>query len=671
MFAVCRAVFQDWLQRADPLIIVHNTMYDLPMMRGLGCDIARMRLYDTMIAAYLLRLEPQALKHLARRHCGMEMLEYREMIGDAADAKRETFLWSVLDRDWDPPEPRLIVENDLTTRLYKPQPIAQLVEKLLVDWSTAKDNLAEHGRFVVKLDAKDDFSVQRRWAGIDEVQRGLVEAQLGPLPDATLADVSRERAIRYSGRDPDATLRVYRRIAPMVTAAGLDERMSLIMENLPSIEEMQSTGMLCDRADFEALNARMNAEMESLCARLSNQFNDGRPINPNSPVQVAELMQRRGLVGLKKSKKTRKVSTSKKSIEHLRHEDPAIAIVEDWRERGKTRDSFGVPILERIPAGLSRSPVRCNIRVSRVASSRLAATDPPWLAIPVRHELGVAVRSCIKAPSAQDLLDHYDHPIESVGDCFLGTWDLSQIEMRVMAHLSRDPLLCQLFREGRDIHAETAIRIFGLNIKGEQDENGKWIYPGVKKKTQRDPTKRAGFGVITGIQGQGLLDQLRMMGCEGWTEDTCDELIESWFGVYKGVADFLSACKSQCRDRGFVRDMGGMYRYLPGIWSRDDKVSAEAGRQSHSHIIQGSAQWMIQRAMAWLKPQINDLRDSTGWFVRWLLQIHDELLFAYDQRVQDIMHQLVLEALTEHSYKLIVPVEANGAYGLTWGALEK
>lgn len=80
---------------------------------------------------------------------------------------------------------------------------------------------------------------------------------------------------------------------------------------------------------------------------------------------------------------------------------------------------------------------------------------------------------------------------------------------------------------------------------------------------------------------------------------------------------------------------------------------------------------MIQRAMAWLKPQINDLRDSTGWFVRWLLQIHDELLFAYDQRVQDIMHQLVLEALTEHSYKLIVPVEANGAYGLTWGALEK
>lgn len=670
-FRECADMVRRFISQRNPLVIVHNTMYDLEMMRAMGIDLRHARLYDTMVAAYLLRLEPQSLKHLARRHCGMSMIEYREMIGDAADNKRAGYLWAILERDWPVPEPRVIVENDLTTRLYKPQPIAQRVEKILLDWDVARENLENLGRFVVKPDAKEDFDVARRFKGIDDVLQAEITAVLGPFPDATLDDVPLPRAIQYSGRDPDATLRVYRRIAPMVTAAGLDDRMSLIMSNLPSVEEMQVTGMVADRAHFTNLVATMQSEMEGLCSKLSTKFNDGQPINPNSGAQIVSLMQRRGLKGLKRSKKTKKMSTSKKSIEHLRFEDEAIGIVEDWRERGKTRDSFGDPILARIPEGRDRYPIRCNIRVTRVSSSRLSASDPPLLAIPVRHELGLMVRRGFVAPTAQDLVDLYDVDLESAGDTYLGSWDLSQVEMRVMADLSRDPFLCQLFHEKRDIHAETAIKIFGLPDHREWDERkGEFVYPSVHKMKHRNPTKRAGFGVITGIQGQGLLDQLRMMGCEGWDEDKCDDLIKEWFKVYRKVEGYLGDCRAACRRDGYVRDMGGMYRYLPGIWSRDDRIAAEAGRQSHSHIIQGSAQWMIQRAMSWLRPQVDALRDSSGMFARWILQIHDELIFCYDQRLQDIMHPLVIEALTEHSYKLRVPVEANGSYGLTWGVLK-
>ena len=670
-FRACTDTLYRWIKNQNPLIIVHNAMYDLGMMRAMGCDISSARLYDTMVAAYLLRLEPQSLKHLARRHCGMEMMEYREVIGNAADEKRSDYLFSILEKEWPNPEPRVIVENDLTTRVYKPQSIGRRVEAILLDWDTARNNLEELGRFVVKPDAKEEFDAAKRFKAIDSELRASIEETLGPFPDATLEDIPLERAINYSGRDPDATLRVYSRIAPMVEAAGLADRFNLIMTNLPSIEEMQSTGLLASRTKFEDLNARMQSEMHAICSELSSKFNDGRPINPNSGDQVAALMARRGLRGLKRSKITKRVSTAKKSIEHLRFADPAIGLVEDWRERAKTRDSFSGPILDRCADSHDHSPIRCNLRVTRVSSSRLSASDPPLLAIPVRHDLGIAVRSGFVAPDAQDLIDHYGVELEDAHDTYLGSWDMSQIEMRVAAHLSRDPFLCRLFHERRDIHAETAIKIFGLPDIRERDSKGDWVYPSVDKMKHRNPTKRAGFGVLTAISGAGLLDQLRMMGCEGWDEDSCDELIEDWFRVYPLVrTNVIQACRDECREKGYVRDMGGMPRYLPGIWSKDSKVSAEAGRQSHSHVIQGSAQWLIQRAMAWLRPQIDELRKSSGLWVRWTLQIHDEILLAYDQRLEPVLGPLVIEALCEHSYKLRVPVEANHSFGLDWGALK-
>jgi DNA polymerase-1 len=471
--------------------------------------------------------------------------------------------------------------------------------------------------------------------------RRTVERELGPMPRPSLADIPLADAVWYASRDPDATLRVYHQLRLAIKAQGLGFLMADGMAVLPVFEEMQSSGMPVNRAYFEKLSADMWDEMCRLQSRISHRYCGGRPINPASGDQVAALMRRRGLVGEKRSKKTGKVSTAKKSIEHLRYTDDAMADVIDWREHEKMKDAFADPIAERMPEGVDFADVRCIIKTTRVTSRRISASDPNWTAIPVRNELGLRARDGIEVPEGE----------------LLGSWDLSQIEMRYMAHISRDPLLVRLFHEGRDVHAETAARIFGIALAD------------VEELKHRYPSKRAGFGIITNIQGAGLLDQLRMYGCEGWDEDGCDKLIVEWLKVYRGVGQFLADTRTEVREKGVVRDCWGMPRYLPGVWSEDAKVRAEAERAASSHKIQGGAQGMIQRSMAWLKPRIHEMRQD-GLNVRWLLQIHDELLLRFMAELWDVLDPLIIEGLTQHSLALIVPVKAKGSCARSWGKLK-
>jgi len=229
--------------------------------------------------------------------------------------------------------------------------------------------------------------------------------------------------------------------------------------------------------------------------------------------------------------------------------------------------------------------------------------------------------------------------------------------MRYMAHVSRDPLLVKLFRDRRDVHAETAARIFDIPLAD------------VDEMEHRYPSKRAGFGIIYGIQGSGLYDQLRMFGLTGWSVDSCDRLIREWLKLYKGVTEYSRTCVNAARETGLVRDCWGMLRYVPGITSDEPPIRAEAERYAVSHMIQGGAQGMIQRAMIWLKPFVRALR-SAGERIEWLLQIHDEIMFQFAEHLWDVLDPLVTEALTQHSLKLIVPVEAKGGYAKTWGGLK-
>lgn len=246
---------------------------------------------------------------------------------------------------------------------------------------------------------------------------------------------------------------------------------------------------------------------------------------------------------------------------------------------------------------------------------------------------------------------------------------MSQIEMRYMAHISKDKLLNQFFNDPKlDVHCETAARIFHLPVDRSATDK-KVMYAAIDEKKHRYPSKRAGFGIITNIMGQGLLDQLRMFGCKGWDKRKCDELIDNWLGVYTGVRAFLNDTKEEARRNGVVYDCWGMPRYLPGVWSEDDVVVGEAERAASSHKIQGGAQGMIQNAMIWLKPRIRELQEA-GLKVRWVLQIHDELILMFEEELWEILNPLVREALTQHSLKLSVPIECSGSMARTWGKLK-
>ena len=630
------AIRRHALSPARPVTFIHSSMHDFYVCRQMGLDLFDCNLWDTRYAAYVTRIEPPGLKPLARRLCGMVMQSYNFVVGNAGLEKQLAFLGKILERTWPKPESRIEHENDGTSRLYTPQPVAQRAEAILVDFYSDKRD--KEGNPVDPL---------KRWKKVDRILRRTVEHELGPMPVGTLADVPLDTALRYAGRDPDATLRIGLR-----QMSARDARYQNLCRSgnavLPVFEEMQSSGMLADRAYCEKMSEAMWTEMCRLQSHISHRYYGGKPFNPNSPDQVAALMRRRVSTetgeqliysAVKKTKKG-KVSTSKKSIEHLRYTDTAIESIIDWREHQKMRDSFYRPIIGRI-GDADRAYIHTDLNPYKVTSRRISSSDPNLTAIPVRNELGVQVRDGFVAE------DGYEY----------GSWDLSQAEMRVMAGLSGDPLLRKMFLEKRDPHAETAARIFGIDIRD------------VKEMEHRYPSKRAGFGIITNIQGVGLLDQLRMFGCKGWDEDKCDELIAEWLKIYKGVARFLEDCKEEVRAKGVIHDYWGMPRYLSGVWSHDRKTAAEAERAGSSHKIQGGAQGMIQQSMIWVKPYIRALRDA-GEDVRWVLQIHDSVMFHYRSELWDTINPLIHEALTQHhNMKLGVPMDAKASRGTTWGKL--
>lgn len=610
------------------LVVLHNAMYDVGIAREVGLELRDALLWDTMYAAYLLRLEPQGLKPLAYRWLGVRMQSYDETVGAAGVDRQVDYLAAVLGRSWPKPEPYVITDNAGRSRLYRPQSVERRALSILA--AVASDSSVD---------------VRKRWLDIDEAARAAVESEFGPMPVGTLADIPLDRALHYAVRDADVTLRLYDRLTRALNEHKLTGLMDDGMDLLPVFEEMQDTGMHATRRYFTALYDDLSLEMERLGARLSHECYGGKPFNPGSGDQVAALMRRRGLRGEERTS-TGKVSTAKKSIEHLKDVDKAIGYIMEWRERQKVRDAFCKPVLSHIPPDISDDelyPIRCRIKVTRVQTRRLAAADPNMLAFPAEGELAKRIRSGFVAPPGQ----------------LFGAWDLSQIELRYLAHTSQDAKLCKRFCDGADIHSETAAEIFRIPVEE------------VDKMKHRWPAKRAGFGIVYGISGVGLMAQLRMMGGEDWTVESCDELIEKWLESYPGVRDYIVETRRRVRQTGEVRDRWGMIRYLPGAWSHDGKTRAEAERTAVSHEIQGGAQGMIQNSMRWLRPIIRDLQRE-GHKVHWVLQVHDEVILRFDEGLKDLIHTLVIEALTQHHGlpDPRVPIEADGNTASTWSGLK-
>lgn len=639
------------------LVVFHNCMHDISVLRALDFDVVTLKVpfTDTMLMAYWLCVEPQGLKQLAFRRAGMAMSSYQDLVGPYEAILHSNYLTRVLEHgEWPKPPAEVVMEQG-RPKVYQPQAPHTWARRLDTDLKSGKVN--KEG---------EPPSISDRWWGMPEATRQMVEAALGPFPEATLDDVPLEDAIYYGCRDSDATSRIYPGLAAQIRRDGLDVTRDIDLSVAPMVERMQHVGMPFDRPYFTRLNGEMEQAMLGIQSKLA-KMGDGYDINPNSGPQVEGLLfDLRGVESTKRTKKGKR-STNKKAIENLRGTDEAVDHIINYREHDKVR-TFAATLKD-----VTTPQCHCTIRISRVSSGRLSATGPNLLAIPVRTELGQKVRKGFVANPIHLAEGHMGVTVDRDGrrlcpQCGLlrrlGTFDLDQVEMRVMAHESQDPLLVDLFIKGAlypkdpqyDIHTRTGSQLFGVPLNK------------VDKMLHRYPAKRCGFGVITGIQAQGLFDQLKMAGITEWSVDDCQRMIDEWFKMYPGVRQYMMM-KRQEALRGFVTDMWGRRRYLPGAHSPLEHIKEEALRQSHSHAIQAGAQGLIKRAMAVIWHEHFPILRQLG-FVECLLQIHDELIFWAEDGMEHLIEPYIVDALV-NTTRLSVPLGAKGGWGDDWASLEK
>lgn len=611
------------------IVWLHNSLHDLPVLKTMGIELGDDQFRDTMVYAYLLCTEPQGLKPLSWRHCGMEMMSYDEVIHDADRDRALEYLIGADAVEWEGTPPYVIVEGG-KARVKTPHSINRRIRSILNDYDKRQGT-------------EDEVDPRKRWEGVDDYVKQEVVDTMGPMPEATLDDVDPAVAKVYACRDSDATFRVAPILERKIDQMGLRDVANIDHRIIPMVARMQEVG--APIAGPEYWN-QLITKCETIMGqkKLAIYQLTGAQINPDSGDQVAELLyDQLKMVPSKMTEggknKLPRGKTDDKSLEKLVSQHPVIDMVLDYREASKVRSSFAITFLRIAARGESR--VHCNFRITRVSSGRLAATNPNLLAIPVRSKLGKEVRGGFVAEEGR----------------ILGEYDEDQIEMRQLAHESRDEKLLALFIAGdKDIHTETASGVFGVRTQDVLTE-------------QRYAAKRVGFGIITGITEHGLYDQMALARArrpdgKEWTKDDCKLMIKGWFGVYPGALAFLEGCRAEARRTGMARDMWGRIRYLPGVWSPVKWVAEEAERQSHSFIISAGAQGVMKVAMDHIWRNIMKAR---MFGTDPILQIHDSLLFEMDddKEQMSIMDTMMVHYLTTTT-KLRVPIKAKGGFSKAW-----
>jgi len=618
------------LQVESKTVYLHNSLHDLGVLRTLGINLGESQFRDTMVLAYHLCVEPQGLKPLAYRHCGALQDDYLELVAEPSIEKALEFMLTVNAQDWAAPEPYMVTEKGLP-KIKKPQGVNRLVDRALGD--LAADKRDKDGNPV---------DLRKRWHSWDDTVKAAVVAELGEMPVATLDDVEPERAMRYACRDADVTLRIAPVLEQRIRDMELTEAVALDHSIIPMVDRMQQVGIKLAPVSFwDDIEAQCDAQMGR--AKYQVYKMTGAEINPDSGDQVAELLY--GQLGLHPPKMTdsgARGAVDGLALESLLAEAPVVEPIMDYKEASKIKSTYVRPMRKLCQQGDGRA--YSTVRLTRTTTGRLSMADPPLHQIPIMTELGRQIRAGFVAPEGR----------------ILGDWDLDQIEMRIMAHESRDEELCRLFIEGQDIHSQTAAKIFSVPL---HDIAG-------KKDVRRTVAKHAGFGIINGITEHGLLNYLILNRCkrpdgESWTLDDCVMLLNGWFDVYPGVRKFQQERVREAEETGLSREsISGRIIYLPAVWHPTNKVMREsAGRMSYVMHTQGGAAALIKKTMKVIWDTVCKVKELA---VEPLLWVHDELLFECpdDYRIQEI-DERVNHALST-TVKLRVPVKASGGFAYNW-----
>lgn len=681
-------------------VILHNSLHDLAVLRDMGIEIIHFE--DTMVMAFLLGLEPQGLKSLAYRYRGIARDSYDEVVGPAQRLAAIVWLEKCAMLDWGeaPGEHgREGVDSDhvwsinrrvenilgfwkgeifLTEEPSKKTLAARKKLLELVGCAVGKQNALKTGWIEcraprrVYAELKGSFpgvfdlsclelcdaapDPHARWKIIQsehEDQANIVEQRMGPMPEPGLegleemfGDAGAQKAIEYSAGDADDTFTIYPILKKKIEELELTAAYNLDISVIPMIDRMMHVGFMADKDYFQSLGKELEAELESDLAKMECLI--GRRVNPNSSKQVAGLLFGDLKLPVQQYTEHHEPSTADEVIEALRliSDHPVLPLISDYRELTKMKGTYADKLWRWLG---SDSRIHPKLRITRVPSGRLACSEPNLMAIPVRSQrmlngrrLGKAIRDGFVARPG----------------CVLGSWDLDQIEMRVLADRSGDPTLADVFLTGQDIHQKTASLVFGLPM--DQVGKGTW---------QRDSAKNVGFGIVYGITAKGLQLQLKLRSIDR-SESECQEMIDAYLvKAYPGVRQLMSDKIIEARRYGFVRSMLGRLRYLPGIHSSNNRLRSEAERICLNHDIQTTAQEVIKLAMSGIWQRVLPAIHSEGWYCEPILQIHDELIFELDERIISELDVMIRSEL-QNAVRLTVPIGAKGSFARSWGDLK-
>jgi len=439
------------------------------------------------------------------------------------------------------------------------------------------------------------------------------------------AEVDIETASRYACEDADATFLLQRLLLPKVEADGMDGLFHGVeMPLVRILAEMELAGVKLDLALLGELSARFGSELASLEKRICALAPE--PFNISSPKQLGEILfEKMQLPRGKKTKTKAGWSTNVEELERLAEDGHEIAaLILQYRSLSKLKSTYTDALVKLVDPATGRVHTSYNQAVTN--TGRLSSSEPNLQNIPIRTEEGRLIRHAFIASEGHRLISA----------------DYSQIELRVLAHLSRDPVFCDAFARDEDIHTRTASEVFGL-------------FPELVTGEMRRQAKTINFGVIYGQSAFSLAKQL------GVARRVAEEFIDSYKARHSGAIAFLENCVRRAEEQGYVTTILGRRLPIPDIGSSNFTVRSFAQRNAINYPIQGSAADIIKQAMVNIFARLQ----REGLKSRLIMQVHDELVFEVPEDELIHMEQLVAHEM-ERALPLVVPLKVDLSHGMNW-----
>jgi DNA polymerase-1 len=439
-----------------------------------------------------------------------------------------------------------------------------------------------------------------------------------------MRSVDNEKLKEYAVEDADVTLQLKNIFEPRIKAEGLADLSARIeMPLIPVLARMERNGVILDNDALKTITSGLRGDILTLEKEIYDLA--GTEFNISSPKQLGDILFiRMKLDDKARMTSTRQFVTSEEILQRLTHKHPIVDKVLEYRGLKKLLTTY----VEALPLLIDKKTGRIHTSFNQAvaATGRLSSNNPNLQNIPVKDERGREIRKAF---------------VPAEGHIFFSA-DYSQIELRLMAHLSRDKSMISDFLSGNDIHAATAAKIFGVDIKDVTRE-------------MRGRAKTANFGIIYGISSFGLSERLTIGRKEA------KDLIDGYFSSYPGVRTYMDESIRKAREKGYVTTMFGRRRYLRDIHSRNQVVRGNAERNAINAPIQGSAADIIKIAMV----RIHGKLEQEKYKSKMILQVHDELIFEVPESELERLKNMVMNEMSDAA-RLDIPLKVDWGTGKNW-----